>query len=88
MASIKVTLLDKTKVTFSAISIDPPEPNIGGFQIILRQPVTMNNKPLPSKGSILYGFGTKCQLEDGQTLEGRMEFIIAKEKVTLNIYTA
>ena len=87
MASIKVTLLDNTKVTYSASSIDPPKPIIGGFQIILKQPVKINNKPLPSEGRILYGAGTECKLDDDQILVGSMEFTITKEKVTLNIYT-
>ncbi|MTK09158.1 MAG: hypothetical protein F8N38_19005 [Hungatella sp.] len=88
MSSINVILLDDQKFTFSASSIDPPKSIKGGFQIILKQPVKINNKPLPSEGRILYGAGTVCQMADGQTLVGRMELTITKEKVTLNIYTA
>lgn len=89
MVKIYVTLVDDDEeVVFTASSIGPPKQYEWGFQIILKQPVKINDEPLPIGGKILYGAGTECRMEDGEILQGRMEFTVTKEKVTLNVYKA
>lgn len=89
MSRINMTLVNGVVMELSARSIDTPVQFAWGVGIVLRKPVELNGIELLLGESRTFGDSTVCQMEDGQTLQGRVEIYIADEDaVTLRVYTA
>lgn len=87
MSKINVILADGTVMELSARSIDAPVQVAWGVGIVLRKPVKLNGTEL-LQGERTFDNGTVCEMEDGQTLQGRVELYIADEDaVTMRVYT-
>ncbi|MTK09157.1 MAG: hypothetical protein F8N38_19000 [Hungatella sp.] len=87
MSRINMILVDGTEMELSAGSIDPPVQFVWGFGIVLNKPVKLNGTELLSRDSKTFGDGTVLQMEDGQTLQGRVELTADEKAVTLRVYS-
>lgn len=89
MAKITMKLADGTTKELQARNIDLPVRFTWGYGIVLRQPVTLDGAKMLESASNEFGAGTVCQMENGQTISGRVKIFAADEDaVSVRIFTA